>query len=788
MSSSSTYGRVTACAAIDQGSWSSARFPLGAHLQGNTCTFAVFSRAAERVLLELYAQPTGADASFAVWMEKNPGDHIWRAHLTGVEKHTLYGFRCWGPNWPYRTDWQRGGSNRGFGSDVDSEGHRFNPNKLLHDPYARELSHDRDSPSLSQAGHDKDIFATGPHHYQGRPRREVDTGRYAPKGLVVDDHTDTGNKPRLPEEKALIYEAHLRGLSRHPSSTRLKELLVSYPEFAGVENVPAQYRGTYRGAAYLAQYLAALGMTTVEFLPVHEFDNESNPEDRPGGNYWGYMTQSYFAPDRRYSSDPSPGGPTREFKEMIRAFHQAGLEVYLDVVYNHTGEGGHAEDKDTVAFTHLGGFDVGEYYHLTEDRQGLVSGATGCGNQLNFSNEMPRRLVLDSIAYFTEVMGVDGFRFDLAPVLGRLPEATHPSDWDGQKRFYRDHELITSIAAYAKSQQIEVIAEAWDLWGYQVGNFADGWGEWNGRFRDAVRRFLKGDGNATQFICHVNGDYDHFVDQGGPARSVNFVVAHDGFTLADLVSYAQKHNAQCAWPFGPSDGGADDNASWDSGGDPTLRRQRIRNFWAILFLSRGVPMVVWGDELGRTQNGNNNPYNVDSIATWNNYDMLTSNAPQRVGTGCGQAYHDNLGVADCEAGKNPLFVFARFMIELRRSHPALSQRQYGDFTADNSDVSYLFFTPDGRPECRDGDHAVLIRIDGSGIKDSDWLVMVNMDWRSCPFVVPGAAAGKQWVRIVDTAAWAEPFCNVWRPGRADTISGEYRAHPYSVVILEEVTV
>lgn len=279
------------------------------------------------------------------------------------------------------------------------------------------------SPVLRAAGESPALFATGGVEYRGAPQREFDTGHWAPKGFVVSDATSTGTRPRIPPENAIIYEAHLRGLTRHPSASQLETLLRGYQGFETIRAVPDQLRGTYARAALMAGYLRELGFTAIEFLPVQETDNDGNPDDAPGGNYWGYMTFGFFAPDRRYASDKSPGGPTREFKDMVKAFHDAGLEVYLDVVYNHSGEGGNQNGaRDITAFTSLGGFDTVEYYVLTGNNL-LEQGATGTGNQINFSNAAPQQLVLDSLGYWIDDMGVDGFRFDLAPVLGRTPNA-----------------------------------------------------------------------------------------------------------------------------------------------------------------------------------------------------------------------------------------------------------------------------------------------------------------------------------------------------------------------------
>jgi len=773
--------------AIDEPLWAEARYPLGAHFDGNNVTFAVYSRRATRILLEVYSRETGEDARHDYWLAKNPSDDIWRAKISDVPAGTLYAFRCWGPNWDYDQSWQRGGSSAGFVADVDDAGNRFNPNKVLHDPYARELTHDMNSDALRTSGENVALFATGGDLYNAMPRREVDTGPWAPKGIIFSDTTSTGQRPRIPPERAIIYEVHTRGLTRHPSVARLETLLRGYSGFENVTNVPERQRGTYAGAAHMAEYLRGLGVTTIELLPVHETDNDSNPDDAPGGNYWGYMTFGYFAPDRRYAADKSPGGPTREFKDMVRAFHEAGLEVYLDVVYNHSGEGGNWNgDLQTTAFTSLGGFDAVEYYVLTNENY-LVQGATGTGNQINYSNTAPQQLVLDSLRYWIDEMGVDGFRFDLAPVLGRTPNAFERENWDAQRQFFSTHPLLAAIRDLGLANNVEMIAEAWDIWGYEVGNFPAAWGEWNGRYRDAVRRFLKGDGNTRDFVERVNGDYNNFNDQGGPQRSINFITAHDGFTLLDLVSYNAKNNS-VPWPFGPSDGGNDSNDSWDSNGDEGLRRQRLRNFWTIMIFSRGVPMTVWGDEFGRTQNGNNNAYNIDSVATWSNYDMVATHAPNAIETGGGGACHNNFGTANCAQDRNPLFVFVTNLLHLRRESRALQQRRYADLVMDSGgDVTYLFKREDGIGDLSDSNRCVWLRIDGSEVGETDFLLLCNMHSEDVEFAVPQASEGRRWVRVIDTASWAEPSFNCWTTDQGTEIRDSYEVGSYSCVVLRATT-
>lgn len=767
----------------DPQSWAAATWPLGARFDpaSSTTTFAVAAPEATRVLLELYAAPTGRDALADIDLVRS-ADGFWRARVAGVGPGAHYGYRVWGPGWTVDPAWARGGSSAGFVSDRGPRGQRFNPNKVLTDPYAREISHSPASPEVGAAGADGAIFGWGPRDYRGKPVREWDTGPVAPKAIVVADTTPTGTKPAIPAESSAIYEAHVRNLTLHPSAATLRTHLGGLPGFGEVQDVPDHLRGTYAGAGRLAAYVKALGFTAIELLPVHESSGSELDTTGPS-NHWAYMTLGFFAPNRQYAADRSPGGPTREFKEMVRAFHDAGVEVYLDVVYNHTGEGGTWGDADTVGFTGFGGFATTDYYVLTDDGR-LVDGATGCGNQTDLSSPITQRLVVESLAYWCDEMGVDGFRFDLAPVLGRDPRAQAREDWAGQARFYSQHPLLLAIRDLARARDIEVMAEAWDLWGYEVGNFPDGWAEWNGRFRDAVRRFTKGDGNTGAFVDMMNGDYRDFADQGGPQRSINFVTAHDGFCMLDLVAYDGKNNGD-PWPFGPSDGGSDSNDSWGSGGDPALIRQRLRNLWVLLFLARGVPMVCSGDEFGRTQNGNNNPYNLNTIGMWNNWAAAGTPAPTAVGVDPEHPqvrYRDVFGRAGSPDGINPQLVFAAFLTKLRRDHPGLRQRTYGDPTLGGSDVSYVFLTPGEGRSPAEGDRALRIWIDGSGVGAADLLVLVNMADHPVTFAVPHAD-DSAWRRIVDTGAIFESGFNCWALEAGDVIVDSYGAAPWSVVVL-----
>jgi isoamylase len=744
-------------------SWANANWPLGSHFvngEGSDLEIAVYGRNATKVLLEVYSTNIGSDAQYDYWMEKGP-DNIWRAKLNNVPGKTLYAFRVWGPNWPFDAAWTRGNSSAGFITDVDAAGNRYNPNKVVYDVYAKELSHDKETPEMFAAGENGGMYGTGgtdldPDFTYTGPitggvpisRRNVDTGKYAIKSVAFEDFTSYGTKPAIPEKSSVVYEAHARGITRHPSAAQLGDILQGINGFEAVQNVPDAYRGTYKGAGYIAPYLKALGYTAIELLPVHETANDINPDDNSGGNYWGYMTYGFFAPDRRYSYDKSLGGPTAEFKEMVKTFHENGMEVYIDVVYNHTGEGGTWEATGQVAeITGFRGFDNQDYYALVDGARQFFWESAGVGNNMDASTDVVKTLIKDSLRYWITEMGIDGFRFDLTPVLGR----------DSYPNYYYNPnaQLLVDIADMTTQYNVEMIAEAWDISTYAVGTFPWRWGEWNGRFRDAFRRFMKGDGNTGAFTDHFNGDYWNFNDQGGPQKSVNFIVAHDGFTLADLVSYNTKNNVNVTWPFGPSDGGNDSNEAWDSNGNQALRRQRIRNFYATQFMSRGVPMTVWGDEFARTQNGNNNPYNIDSVATWSNYWMIGSDSPQTVSTGAEGAYHDNIGTDANADGINNIFLFAQYVGQLRANDPTLQQ--------DNYNISYAFHKANGFDLLGGNDRAVWVRIDSSSQGGKDYLVFVNMWTSQVDFRIPTPDPGKQWVRIVDTGSWAEYANNTWDP-------------------------
>ena len=762
---------------------------LGANVKGDKTSFVLYSANATKVLLEIYSKPFGdAVPLYDYWMEKDSNNY-WRITLNGNLKNAIYAFRCWGPNWEYSDEWQRGGSSIGFISDCDENGNRFNPNKVVFDPYAKEITHD---PS------NKDALSHSPSTEKpynalstGADFRNYDSGKIAPKGYVISDSTSYGTKPGIPQKDAIIYEAHVRGITKHSSTANLSSLLSGYSQFDAVQDIPSEYRGTYKGASYLVPYLKALGINTIELLPVHETDNDANPDDGPGGNFWGYMTFDYFAPDRRYSYDKTPGGPTKEFKEMVKAFHDAGMEVYLDVVYNHSGEGGpwngKTDNNAQVTVVSMRGIDNSTYYSLVPNDKSAYWETTGCGNNLQCDNPYVRGFILDSLEYWIDEMGVDGFRFDLATVLGR-EYSSSSSGWD----YNLNAATTVKIAELGKAKNVEMIAESWDCGGnsYQVGNFPDGWAGWNGYYRDSIRAFV-GNGAERAAISYTDGIYGSLNHFGAAEPSVNFVVAHDGFTLADLCSYSGAGNAlngTLTWPFGPSDGGNGDNNSLGTGTEAASNRQRARNYFAMQMFSAGIPMIVYGDEFGRTQNGNNNPYNIDSVATWNNYSMVATDSPHTVSTGLDgkaecETYTDKFGKFANTEGKNGNFDFARFVMNERLNNESLRQ-------ITGVDAPIEWYSTAGVKGWEDSGCKKAVMINGSGAKNGGtYYMMINMTGYDASFTFPSPSSGKEWTRIVDTGSWAETNCNYWEETdtsyRRDS-SSTYSVGSYTVTILKQV--
>jgi len=723
-------------------------------------TFNVYSSRATRIELYLYKQATGVQEAVKYVMTKDTTTNVWTKTVSVSTLQTSYGFcagcpvyygyRAWGANWPYSTSWTKG-SSAGFISDVDANGNRFNPNKLLWDPYALELSHDPQTPSFT----DGTIYGTGPTH------RLKDSGMRAPKGIVLPANSVSfGTKPTRAMKEEIIYEVHVRGLTMNDAS------------------IPSAERGTYLAAGKKAAYLASQGVTAVEFLPLHETQNDTNDvvASTDGDNYWGYMTLSYFAPDRRYAYDKSAGGPTKEFKAMVKAFHDQGIKVYVDVVYNHTAEGGAwGGDKNTMNLQSWRGLDNPTYYSLTSDMQFNYDN-TGTGGNYNTYNPRAQDLIVHSLGYWSQDLGVDGFRFDLASVLGNTCQHgcfnyDKLDPGTALNRIWRDLSPRPGTGGAGN----DLIAEPWAIGGnsYQVGNFPAGWGEWNGIYRDTLRKDQNQLGVATvtpsQLANRFAGSSDLYGDDGRrPWHSVNFMVAHDGFTLADLYKYNTKNNNQ-PWPYGPSDGGEDDNHSWDQGGVATAQRQAARNGFAFLMLSAGVPMFNGGDEYLRSLNGNNNAYNLDSTANWLSYSWTTD--------------------------QTNFNTFAKRLMAFRKAHPALRPANFYSGVDNNGNVmeQLRWFTPAGTvPDSTywnsGSNHAIAWRIDGTELGDTASAIYVAYNgWSGdVSFTLPWPGTGKSWYRVTDTAAWNEGSNQVALAGSETFIGGEntvYGVKARSVVVL-----
>ncbi len=684
-------------------------YPLGATWDGLAVNFALFSEHASRVDLCLFDGP-GARAESVCVPLREQTDMVWHARILGVRPGQLYGYRVHGPWDP-------------------EAGHRFNPFKVMLDPYAKAIGR-----TLTWAD---EMFS----YRVGAPRADLvmderDNAAFAPLAAVVDTAFTWANDhaPRTPWHETLIYEAHVKGLTQlHP-------------------DVPEALRGTYAGLASepVLQHLRQLGVTAVELMPIHHHAIDRHLVERGLTNYWGYNTLAFFAPDLRYAAAPEPGGSVREFKSMVRAFHAAGIEVILDVVYNHTAEGNHLGPALS-----LRGIDNSAYYRLSPRTPRFYEDFTGTGNTLNMLNPRVLQLIMDSLRYWVLEMRVDGFRFDLASALARELYAV-----DKLSAFF---DIIHQDPVLS---QVKLIAEPWDVGegGYQVGNFPVLWTEWNGKYRDSVRRFWRGDGGqVSQFATRLAGSSDLYGHSGRrPYASINFVTAHDGFTLQDLVSYNEKHNEANGEENRDGD---NNNMSWNCGvegptDDPAiqaLRQRQKRNFVATLLLSQGVPMLVAGDEMGRTQLGNNNAYCQDNPLSWIHWDL--------------------------DEADRDFLAFVRHVIALRRAHPVFRRRQFFQGRrirgADVQDLTW--YGPNGR-EMTDRDwnmdfaRALMVRLggdsieevdaDGERITDDTFLLLLNAGADAILFHLPPAGGGRNWERILDTGAPAWARRAVRRGGRA----------------------
>jgi isoamylase len=678
--------------------WPGAPYPLGATWDGTGTNFALFSEVADQVELCLLSGDDPARLTETRVPMTEVDGFVWHCYLPDVGPGQQYGYRVHGPYDP-------------------AHGHRCNPAKLLLDPYGKAVH--------GELRWHEALFSyrfTDP-----AAQNTMDSAPYLPKNVVINPFFDWGDDraPRIPYHETVIYEAHVRGLT------------LCHPE------VPAEQRGTYAGLAHPAviEHLTRLGVTAVELMPVHQFVSEHSQQSRGLTNYWGYNTIGFLAPHKAYSSSEQRGGQVGEFKAMVKDLHAAGIEVILDVVYNHTAESDHR--GPTLSFR---GIDNAAYYRLSDDDQRYYVDYTGCGNSLNVRHPHALQLILDSLRYWILEMHVDGFRFDLASALAR-----ELHDVDRLSAFF---DLVQQDPVVS---QVKLIAEPWDVGegGYQVGNFPPLWSEWNGKYRDAVRDFWRGQPETLpEFASRLTGSSDLYETSGRrPVASVNFVTCHDGFTLADLVSYNRKHNE--ANGENNADG-TDDNRSWNCGAegpadDPAinvLRGRQRRNFLATLLCSQGVPMLLAGDELGRTQRGNNNAYCQDNEVSWVDWSAVAA-----------------------EAG---LLEFARAVAELRRNHPVFRRRRFflgpGDGSTDGpGDIAW--FTPSGR-EMQDADwktgyaKAMGVFLNGDAItepdprgqpvRDDSFLLLFSADGQPARFTLPGPAYGPGWEVLIDTASDSVP--------------------------------
>jgi isoamylase len=670
--------------------WPGRPYPLGATPDGNGTNFSVFSEHATGVDLCLIDED-GRETRVRL---PETTAHCWHGCLPGVGAGQRYGFRVHGPYEP-------------------SAGHRFNPDKLLIDPYARAI----------EGGVDWDEAVYG-YRFDGDDAdmsyNDSDSAAFMPRSVVVESSFDWGDdrRPVTPWHETSVYEAHVKGLTmRHPT-------------------IPPELRGTYAGLATdeVIEHLGLLGITAIELMPVHQFVHDHRLVQQGLRNYWGYNTIGFFAPHDEYSSSGRAGQQVDEFKAMVKAMHAAGIEVILDVVYNHTAEGNHL--GPTLSFK---GIDNDAYYRLVEDDRRFYQDYTGTGNSLYMRPPSVLQLLMDSLRYWVTEMHVDGFRFDLAATLAR-----ELHDVDRLSTFF---DVIHQDPVVS---QVKLIAEPWDVGdgGYQVGNFPVLWSEWNGQYRDCVRDFWRGaDEQLREFGNRFTGSSDLYQDDGRrPYASINFVTCHDGFTSADLVSYDEKHNE--ANGEGNRDG-ADDNRSWNCGvegptDDPevlALRARQQRNFLATLFLSQGVPMLLHGDEMGRTQLGNNNAYCQDNELSWVDWSLRDENLT--------------------------LLGFTRRLVDLRRSQPVLRRRRWfvGRPIRGLSDIAW--FTPGG-VEMTDDEWEVgfakslAVFLNGDGIPSVDerghrvrgdsLLILFNAHDDTLDFTMPEDRWGDRWSLLIDTAA------------------------------------
>ena len=698
--------------------WPGRPYPLGTTWDGEGVNFALYSEHAEKVELCLFDALGKRETARVALPEQT--DMVWHGYLPEVRPGQLYGYRAFGPYAP-------------------EQGHRFNPHKLLLDPYGKQIQGTiqwNDAHFGYRVGHKQEDLSFD--------RRDDAAGM--PKNRVIDSAFTWGTdaRPNIPWHKTLIYEMHVKGFTRcHP-------------------DVPAHLRGTYAAlsTAPVIEYLTRLGITSIELMPVHSFVDDRSLVERGLRNYWGYNSIGFFALEPRYLATNS----VREFKTMVKTLHSAGLEVILDVVYNHTAEGNHM--GPTLS---LKGIDNIAYYRLVAENPRYYKDYTGTGNTLNMQHPRVLQLIMDSLRYWVLEMHVDGFRFDLAATLARELHEVN-----------RLGAFLDIIHQDPVLSQVKLIAEPWDLGegGYQVGNFPVGWAEWNDRYRDTVRSFWKGDGGIFGDLAYrITGSSDLYAHSGRrPYASVNFVTAHDGFTLQDLVSYNNKHNE--ANGENNRDGN-NDNRSWNCGLEgPTdnpdilaLRAKQKRNLLATLLLSQGVPMMLAGDEMGHTQTGNNNAYCQDNELSWLNW---------------------NLSPQDRE-----FLAFVQRMINLRKRHPVFRRRHFFQGRpikgADVKDV--LWLSPPGNEmteeEWRDSSvHSLGMFLSGQGldetdergrkVSDTDFLVLLNPHYEDVAFTLPAFRPTSRWMAWMDTSRE-----NGLRPADTYDSAAMYPLQARSMVVLME---
>ena len=673
-------------------------YPLGASYDGAGVNFALYSQVAQKVELCLFDEH---DVETRIEMtERN--SYVWHNYIPGLHPGQRYGYRVYGPYDPVH-------------------GLRCNPNKLLLDPYAKAIEGNIDG--------DESLFSywfKSPD--DNSAMNDLDSAAHTMKSAVINPYFDWGNDqhPYISYHDSVIYEAHVRGM------TNLNM------------DVPPDIRGTYAGLAYpsVIEYLKKLGITAIELMPIHQFVNDSFLQEKGLSNYWGYNTIGFFAPHNAYSSSGERGEQVNEFKSMVKAYHRAGMEVILDVVYNHNAEGNHM--GPTLSFK---GIDNASYYRLVEGDQQHYFDTTGTGNSLLMRSPHALQLITDSLRYWVTEMHVDGFRFDLAATLARQFQEV-----DKLSAFFDIVEQDPIIS------RVKLIAEPWDLGsgGYQVGGFPSSWSEWNGRYRDTVRDFWRSQPSTLpEFASRLMGSSDLYQVNGRrPVASVNFITAHDGFTMNDLVSYNEKHNE--ANGEGNRDGESN-NRSWNCGVEgPTnipdvndLRQRQMRNMFATLLFSQGIPMICGGDEVARTQQGNNNAYCQDNEISWTNWHL--------------------------DKGRKELLAFVSKLIHLRLDHPVLHRRRFftGREPGDDSNTIPQVEWFDHTGSIMDMDdwqntHAfsMMIYLNGSDIPEVDWygnrmvdndfILIFNAHYEPIMFTLPDERYGRKWQLVVDTHNPNEP--------------------------------